>query len=214
MDSKNNIDQLFREKLFSQEVTPSAMAWDQVNQKINKKKPVMIYWAAASISAILFISVFIWTKKESSQKIAVNEIDHPALVDTNWLTIPKKNSVNDIQLGTYASTNTAPSTRSLILQVDQLDTEFIALNLMVLDSKRPSVALIWPALDMVKIKKYKPENRPTIKITYIASNQEASDTVKAKAINKFWSVAQSLSTTTVLADLRDAKNNLFVKNQP
>jgi hypothetical protein len=102
----------------------------------------------------------------------------------------------------------------LILHGDHLNPEFIALNLIVLDSKRPSVALIWPALDMVKIKKHEPENRPTIKITYIASNQEASDTVKATAINKFWSVAQSLSTTTVLADLRDAKNNLFIKNQP
>jgi hypothetical protein len=66
----------------------------------------------------------------------------------------------------------------------------------------------------VYCKKRENDKRPTVKITYIASEKPAVDTTEARVINKFWSVAQNLTSTTVLADLRDAKNNLFVKNQP
>ena len=57
------------------------------------------------------------------------------------------------------------------------------------------------------------EEKPAVKITYIASDQNSvdieKDTVKFNLFNKVWSIAQNTSPIEIISDLRDAKDGLI-----
>ncbi|MEQ8237957.1 MAG: hypothetical protein RIA69_02025 [Cyclobacteriaceae bacterium] len=216
MDSKNKLDQLFREKLFSEETTPSAMAWDQVNRKINKRKPVIWYWLAASVAAILIFSLVLWPYQNTRTGVMIANVDHPVLLDTMRIEIPyRKSRLSNQMMAVEEAPNTEQTKNTFAENTQKPMIDFAVMDVLILTSKKPTLSMDWPTSDLGMIqKKRESENRPTVKITYIASEKPAVDTTEARVINKFWSMAQNLTSTTVLADLRDAKNNLFVKNQP
>lgn len=214
MDSKNNIDQLFREKLFSQEVAPSAIAWDQVSGRINKKKPVILYWIAASITAILAISIVFWPVKEAEMNLAISEVNHPTIIEQQDIRIPNRELAEKVK-AIYATANNETDRKGkAAIDKQNMDVLFVAMEEFQIEAKAPSLAMNWPVNEMVNIKKYEPLESPTVKITYIASNTGSTEANDTKMINRFWSVAQNLTNQSVLADLRDAKNNLFTKNAP
>jgi hypothetical protein len=64
---------------------------------------------------------------------------------------------------------------------------------------------------MIPGMKVKEFDEPTVKITYIASNEPEAKSPKLGQFINY--LSSDLSPTDLLADIRDVKDNLFSKNQ-
>jgi len=69
MNKRNEIDQLFSNRLEGAKVTPSAAAWSQLENNLqkNKKKPIFWFYRVAAAILLIMVSIFTWNVLENKQ---------------------------------------------------------------------------------------------------------------------------------------------------
>lgn len=218
MAQENRIDQLFREKLHGNEVRPSAQAWRQVNAQIGKKNKWPVYMSmAASVSILVLIGYLLIGLKNQDQTGSVATIDHPRALKEAFrpieiMMVAQRNEITPT--GTAAASHIPAHLAELENTEDLVKFAPISIANIRAVPQELNVPLDLSAASLSLERTVPQEVRPAVKITYIAAAEPANDTTKTKGISKFWSVAQSFSPAEVLADIRDAKDNLLSRNAP
>jgi len=206
----NELDRLFRENLDQYEVQPAASSWEQVQSQIAGKRnkwliPMRIAAAIiVLISATIAVINFSKTGTDLNGQLAI--ADHPVLERSfsfEW-NIPAKAKIqikeSKVPVSTVAQATVAP-VKAEPAQIQQFKTielstyndKMVAANLP-LDTSLKGVEMLEP-------------KQPSIKITYIASNQPAEKTHKLSQLMS--RLSQDVSPTELLSDIRDAKDHLF-----
>ncbi len=206
----NNIDRLFREGLDQFEMTPAPASWDQVQGQIaGKKNKVIIWQVAAAISIIFTAALVIWNYiPEENNAPYVASIDHPSATKTfnyEW-NVPTTNKSRKVE----KTREEAPAIKTPLETREQILTrKFEMLSLASINETsikselKENIRLI--DINGIEI----PENK--VKITYIASNKP--DTTKTNNFGQFLEyLSKDLEPATLLADIRDAKNQLLSRN--
>ncbi|WP_258098820.1 hypothetical protein [Marinoscillum pacificum] len=216
----NNTDRLFREGLDQYEVTPQAQSWKEVQSILNKKKKAA--WLPISIAAaiLLLITAALLVKNYQQGLIMdgpqVADIDYPQpTLDPDRILIPK----NGVKVETPADKPiTAPSTKQTVL---------FANNSTKTDKKIEETEPIkMETLELVAIQEVRLQElpqpkfnygfevmtveKPTVKITYIAENDPVQK--KNKLNSLITTISKDASPIEILADIRDAKDNIFSRN--
>lgn len=213
MAQSNKTDSLFRDRLISLEVSPMEDSWSGVQQGLERKAtPWGWYGVSLAIAIVLMVVGFLlWpvvSNVERSQ--IVGRIDHPTVQATTWpdaslRKVPKKTpelvnqtlAVNP-KIKKYDSKTRGRNAEEKTATVElQPILNVISIDIAIVD--------IIPEITEIEAQEAMP-----IKITYIADeNAEHQDRNK---LNKMIAVAQKLSPADMLADIRDAKNNLLNRN--
>lgn len=104
MENKN-IDNLFQEKLTNLEATPNKKVWQEIEQKLTKKKRrILPFWWFSSVAALFLIGFFLFPFSENKKNNFDNNI---IITDTPNTKTPK----NNILLDTFS---TKKPTKTLI----------------------------------------------------------------------------------------------------
>ncbi len=207
----NDLDRLFRENLDQFEVTPKASSWDAVAGEINSTRSYGIYFKAAAAVITLLIAAgwFVWKDASTTENGMVAIADHPvqneqmieievpekvAVVEKQRKQLPVRKSIQNMAVAKEV-VEAAP-----LWSYDSY--QIVAINEVNLSEE-------------LRLNLHTPEGKPskvsgTIKITYIASNEQ---TIEKNKITGFLSqISQEVQGTHLLADIRDAKDNLFSRN--
>lgn len=219
---QNNIDRLFREKLDAFEQAPSKGAWAEVEKQIRPKKTPTMYWVAASVSLLLISWViFPFNQQETFTPIA-GEVTHPVFEKTQDFVLPvieevKKETKTKKERPKKQSASQSQFAANMDIQVKKQPV-LEDIEPLELDSKTAvaEVAQEQPVIRKEVIEQVeKPEFR-TVKITYIASAGNTSETEVAKSkadststLKKFIAFAEKIDPGDVLADIKTAKDNLI-----
>ena len=209
MDQHNKTDQFFREKLDQVEFTPTPQAWDQIQGQIKpakRSRTLLFVRVAASIAVLLSLTFLYFQLSTASEDILIGQVDHPQLLDAPSLDIPvaaslkKETNIYPIVRKSAAQPAKTPETEKTIRPTIQL----AAIEKVHLSTTLEASG---------ELKNNPVEEKPAVKITYIASDQNSvdieKDTVKFNLFNKVWSIAQNTSPIEIISDLRDAKDGLF-----
>ncbi|WP_421876081.1 hypothetical protein [Marinoscillum sp.] len=205
----NNLDRLFREGLDQYEVTPNAQSWKQVQGQIaiNKKRGMWL-WSAAAAVALLLVGTMVlrninWTTPSDGQLIS--GIDHPAQA-----ALPAKIFVPAEEQEVAPMTVQMNKVDKPASKPQQVMEELPKYELIQIASIQTVQINGLPAPKFgQELKEFEIE-KPTVKITYIADNQP---TDKKNKLNEFiTSISKEASPIEILADIRDAKDNIFSRN--
>jgi len=217
---QNNIDRFFREKLDGNEVLPSSKAWNEVEKQIGgKKKPVVLYWVAATIS-LLLISWIVWPEyKASIQGIASGEFDHPI-----WVKKASPGMPIAASLSPKRTSDPGKETMTLV-QKNQIAKETVDIKKTVVSeeiikkvSLEESIAkeeTVPPPQEVEEIEVVPSKVEPIyskVKITYIASNKNVGEEAKADstgALKKLIAFTDKIDPGEMLADIKSVKDNLL-----
>lgn len=215
----NKLDQLFRENLDQLEMRPSAEGWDRVQDRLaGKKKGAWILSVKIAAAAVVVItaSVVVSNLDEGKKQPLVSGVDHPVInQEREWrFDIPMESS------DSKKPVRKQPQSLMMAMQKAEQKNgkdgvilkEIPVLSIAALDKPILEVDLA-PRNIQIMGGKVEPE-KPFIKITYIASGKgPVSEDVKNEGkISKVLAVAKEVSPTDLLADIRDAKDNLFRRN--
>lgn len=210
-----NIDRLFRENLDQVEMTPSAEGWKQVKSQLTTKQPVWIMpmRIAAAVTVLIIASLLLFNDEQSGSQGMISEADHPVLNTVPEFNISEEliakaetsatQSKNKV-VNSSGSVKPAPGEEKVEIQ-EPMNTYTIAristnkLDVISLDLK-PGLVEKDPALD-----------QPSIRITYIAANTPDESDNNGK-LSKMLTLAREVTSSELLADIRDAKYHLFNKN--
>ena len=210
----NKLDRLFREHLDQAEYTPKAESWDAVKGQISQssKGGLSIYMKVAA--AVVFVLTATWviiqTQPQSGNVLLISNINHPIPASTYQWEWPEIEMETRLDL-THPVIDTTPKTMMASRQTEEevmKRTEIPLFDLSAINNIELAVAMERPTLQLAP-KAPAPES-PNIKITYIAT--QPSDTTKTNMFSELISLAKETQPMDLLADLRDAKNNLFNKN--
>ena len=97
MNTQNNLDQIFRDRLHDLEANPDAIVWSNIAQQLQPKKQkrsvLPFWWIAASVAVIIF-GVFVANNTNLNATDSTNSV-----VNTQYKTIskPKKQINNSIK---------------------------------------------------------------------------------------------------------------------
>tara|TARA_B100001245_G_C22871367_1_gene419006 strand:- start:786 stop:1442 length:657 start_codon:yes stop_codon:yes gene_type:complete len=216
----NNTDRLFREGLDQFEVTPQAQSWKAVQSQLNQKKKI-VWWPMSIAAAILLLITAALLVKNYQQGFIMDgpmvaDIDYPQpTLDPDRILI----SEDEVKVETPADkTITTPSTNQTVLFANNtpktddktVETEPVKIGTLEL------VAIQEVRLQELPQPKFNYDfevmtvEKPTVKITYIAENEPAE---KKNKLNSFInSISKEASPIEILADIRDAKDNIFSRN--
>ncbi len=261
--TKHKLDQLFKDKLEHTTVEPSSMAFEKFQNQISgKKKPLAWFYIAASVSLILGVSTWFWTKNyEESVDIASTEanIVDPIYDLDGWAEdVQQSNSALTLEQVPNASvpgsaaplvadTKEVPSTVNVTIAqketspaleiiavaqskdlrakevIDKEESEALKeIPELDLESDHPVLVVATNEIEEIREPTVKP--LPKVKITFISgkkkrksliaeANMSADSTnVKDGTFNKILNSARSLANGSLIADLRDVKENFFNKN--
>ncbi|MEQ9403056.1 MAG: hypothetical protein RIM99_05680 [Cyclobacteriaceae bacterium] len=220
---QQKIDQLFREKLDSFEVAPSAGAWSKVEKKITtERNPVKFYWIAASVS-LLIITWVVWPQESVNDLTPIaSEINHPVQIEGPELLLPQAPVITKKEerlvvakvmkqpaAQLVANTTEAGSKEAMEESIPELNIENAVVNT---ETMQPEV-LKQPELE--KLETFEPAagfetDLSKVKITYISSateKRQAPDSVSG--IKKLFAIAGKLSPGDVLADIKTAKDDFI-----
>ncbi len=233
---QQKIDQLFREKLDSHEVTPSDQAWLEVEKRIGpSKSSTKFYWIAAAVSAIL-ITWVVWPEQrmENFTPIA-SEVNHPEL-NTDFIfewAIPdiKKERIKDVEPkiekpGAVQLVAEEPTKNPIKDVVDEtileeapvfkIDTETAVADTDTQQEEQEAENVLPEAAEIVEeVAEASTDNKikidlSKVKITYIANTAEKEqEKDSVGAFKKIMAFAGKLSPGEVLADLKTKKDDLF-----
>jgi len=206
-----DLDRLFREKLDQIETAPAAASWQQVQRQITPKKA---YWImpraiAAAVAILVVASWIIWNdlspKTKKSQQLS--EINHP-VIGEEILVIEIPERINSQKIKTSMASVVQPQKvieKGLKPSISLKPFRSIAMLDRNLQTELP--------IDItLRMDNMAPEHGETIKITYVASNQ-LSDEASSGRIGNFLSyLSREAAPTEILADIRDAKNQLLSRN--
>lgn len=216
----NNPDRLFRENLDQLEITPSAEGWNQVRDQITKKKsgwiiPVRV---AAAVTIVLTTTITLLILGESTGgQQPISSIDHPIQAPALDLeiNIPEQNQIAK-KTGQSIKQNLVDDNKIKEKINSQEQEEGSAVQIMstlvITGINRPLIGSDFSTKNLKLVDDQHEPELPSIKITYIASEESASDSTKTSKISKVFAFAKDVSGSDLLADLRDAKNNLFKRN--
>lgn len=223
MGQSNKIDQFFNSKLESLELEPAVGSWDQVQSQIGTKKSPWFVLAGKVAAAviILIVSVFTYINLSSGTKSnLIGAIDHPVQLDNETQALekivvpePKKemillaaNAQKEPSIIDKANTEKKKPIERLDEEVEVFTIARIAINQddfnVINEAKLPTLNTSGA------VKSYDTK----IKITYIASSENPDSEVNDGKLNRIITVAQNVSPSGLISDLRAAKNNLFETN--
>ncbi|MFT6882896.1 MAG: hypothetical protein ACJAVY_001696 [Marinoscillum sp.] len=207
----NDLDRLFRETLDQYEVAPKASSWDAVAGEINSMRSYGIFFKAAAAVITLLIAAgwFVWKDASTTENGMMAIADHPVQSEQMiGIAVPEKVAVIEKQ---RKSQPAQKPIQNMAVAKEVVETaplwsyanyQIIAINEVNMNEELP-------------LNLHTPEGKPskasgTIKITYIASNEPTNERNK---ISGFISqISQEVQGTHLLADIRDAKDNLFSRN--
>ncbi|WP_258105198.1 hypothetical protein [Marinoscillum sp. MHG1-6] len=206
----NQTDLLFRERLSNMEVTPTELAWQQFQQEIVPKKSVKVrtYWAAAASIAILLAVVAFWKTDSVSDQYLSGSIDHPVQrkeqIVVIALPVPDPQKISDSQsdpIYKLATKTAEPETNHII--VEERVPEIFTVE------AKPAQQIAIPYSYSLDLAPVPADVSQSVRIAHMPGNKK--DGV-GESLTKVISVAQQVSPAGLLADLRDAKNQLLSRN--
>lgn len=217
----NKLDQFFRENLDQVEIAPSAEGWRYVQDQLSTKKgnkTGLIWKVAAVVTVLVAATVALWNVPEGSKQQWISAVDHPVVDDgMTWsFDIPRHHVAHEAanekankpqRLISKQNSQSHPSANQMVRE------EIPTLRVAALNEPKIEVEL---DLQDVAIPKEQPEEEATyIKITYIASTaskKAVRDDDSEGRLTKVLSAAKEVHTLELLADIREAKDNLFRRN--
>ncbi|MEP1093551.1 MAG: hypothetical protein ABJG78_00480 [Cyclobacteriaceae bacterium] len=227
---QQKIDRLFREKLDSFEVAPSAKSWSEVEKKIGaNRNPIKFYWIAAAVSTIV-ISWVVWPQENGMEFTPIaSDVDHPVLETTPDLTLPileRKTQEKLIQPKVKSQVNAQLVAQTPVkMQVkDVLSEKIEGLPLVELESKTAIAVVETEEIETtpmgvknaVETVEEQVDNKikvdlSKVKITYIAAAVEETKQEKDSVgtFKKFIAFAGKISPGDVLADIKTAKDDFI-----
>jgi hypothetical protein len=217
--STHKLDRLFNEKLSNQEVTPSQEAWELLNERLTHKKNNKAYlkYAAAiilliSISAILVIPSYFDNHEDNYASIVVDRPTQESF-NFNWnLKEVEKNKmvVNSSQQQIAASENQTDNVYSQPQPATKQNSEKAEYVIAKTETfELESIRKISVDVHNISFKdQIQPfsVNSPTVKIKYIAENDDKAEDKKLKKIINY---ARANSPVDILADIRNAKDQFI-----
>lgn len=215
----SKIDRLFRENLYNVEVNPSEESWNEVERSLKhaKKPSFKVYWIAATVSLVIVTWVIWPNNHEHKLQITRGSIDHPT-IEKHELWELANNDIKNIGSLTRSETRADTSQKETTNSRQKDTTTGPSHTPFELLNTRKSMAglniaeLSSSELALKTIPTGKKSESHNIKITYIASSQEATQkTDSTKIFKKLWAFAGKLTPGDVLADIRAAKDD-FINN--
>ena len=217
MAMANNLDRLFRENLDQFEVTPQASSWEQVQGQIAGKKgfwvtPIKI---AAAIVVLLAATIVVINLSEQEQGDYLSAIDHPEYQDrySFRLELPSVNLENTVApvVATQPKIKATETSQTVTEKSDFEEITYEAISVASLKNFQLEAEL--PVRNQLKISGLPKQETPAVKITYIATHQPQTDSLKVNKFNTLIAYfSNDVSPTEILADIREVKDNLFSKN--
>lgn len=222
MDQLNKTDNFFKEKLNDLEVTPMEESWSKVHGQIgNKSRPYWMFVKVAAVFAIaLAATLIVLDEKEIKQEIS-GTIDHPKLERSNLEIITPNDKTIEMFSSKVVKQDVKKTTGLITRKTKRVEVEpFVSRHFKKKDLQIPSVGRIvvneidvGPQNKLPELMKINDKNstiNSSIKITYIASNQNTNEATGR--LNRMVSVAQNISPAGLITDLRDVKNNWLDPN--
>ncbi len=210
----SELDRLFREGLDPYEAMPKAQSWQEVQNRLSKKKRVI--WVPVSVAAAitLLITAAILIKNQLSEPAKPERL--VAIVDfPKPPGAPAAIRIQEEVLTTqhpghlYSSTeDITPLTRPTEPQKEEPKPLLMAeLKLTAIHEVRLA-EVPTPQLkhDLEEIY----QKKTAIKITYVAENNRTGK--KQKLTSLISTLSKEASPIEILADLRDAKDQIFSRN--
>ncbi|MEP5613041.1 MAG: hypothetical protein ABJP45_12370 [Cyclobacteriaceae bacterium] len=225
---QQKIDRLFREKLDSLEVAPSAKSWSEVEKKIGaNRNPIKFYWIAAAVSAII-IGWVVWPKEDVMEFTPIaSEVDHPVLEATPDLTLPileRKAQEKLIDPKIRKQVNAQLVAQEPVKVKDVPNEKIEELPLVELESKTAKAVAEVQEVETIPLEiestvetiNEQIDNKikvdlSKVKITYIAATEQEIKQEKDSvgAFKKFIAFAGKISPGDVLADIKTAKDDFI-----
>lgn len=212
----NKLDQLFRENLDQLEVKPSADSWGKVQHQLAGKKG---YWfspmkIAAAVLVVVAATVLLFNDSQEQERQALlTEVDHPAVVPTESWTIEvpsasiKNESAEPPQPRMVA--DVAPKAQKPVEEVQNALHPIPLIAVAGLNDAKLDADLSPRNLHAITHDSEIEEQ--VIRITYIASSVGEAD-IDENRLNKIIAIVKEVTSSGILADIREAKDNLFRKN--
>jgi len=206
----NDLDRLFREGLDQFEMAPAPASWDQVQGQIAGKRNKMIIWRVAAAIIILISATLViinWGNDEINTQY-ISAVDHPSDTEKfrfEWKIPEDMPTKGNTQVEKVQPQSKVPAPDKQEILTKQFETLTLAsINETKIDFElNGNIQLI----DL----KGKEITTEKIRITYIASN--TPDTTKTNNFGQIWEyLSKDLQPATLLADIRDAKNQLLSRN--
>ncbi len=219
--STNKTDQLFRRKLEELEVAPSVDSWKTVKGQIQEKPTRAFYfmWAAASVVVLISVGYLLYTFPEQSGQPLLSVVDHPVVPAESLIEIPNEQPEKSLEVSipsekrtiTHPEKRTNQESVATVAPIVGSESEpFTLIAVERIDNPRLEVSL---SVDFAASVLYTEITQlPTVKITYIASNPSELGLPISDRLSKLITKAQQVSPGDLLADIRDAKDQLLSRN--
>lgn len=210
----NKLDQLFRETLDQYEMNPSSQSWDKVQDRLagSQKNTWLTPWRiAAAIALLVTAAVLTLTYEPDRPMEFVAGADHPIESETfAWnVQVPDKPTPKKPSEPSLAGAP-APAAPAESLVPEEQPVAYSTLQVARISDFKIDQEL--PVKTSFPLKT-DPDTEPyAIRITYITASTSESPEDSENKLEKVFSIARELSATELLADLRDAKDNIFRRN--
>lgn len=214
----NNLDRLFRENLDQFEVTPQASSWEQVQGQIAGKKGFWVTPMKIAVAIVVLLAatiVVINLSEKEQQGDYLSAIDHPEYPDrySFRLELPSVNLENTAApvAATQPKVKATETSQTVTEKSDFEEITYEAISVASLKNFQLEAEL--PVRNQLKISGLPKQETPAVKITYIATHQPQTDSLKVNKFNTLIAYfSNDVSPTEILADIREVKDNLFSKN--
>ncbi|MFY0599976.1 MAG: hypothetical protein JXR03_09920 [Cyclobacteriaceae bacterium] len=227
MDQLNKTDDFFSSRLTSIEVEPSADSWAKVQGQIGKKVTPWYLNKVAAAILLLFTSAtlvyLVSTGKEDDKNALIGEtIVSPSIDETIGFESP--NILSAKTQNTAVHSKKAIKKESIAIAVKK--TEAVKKDISMTNMESIEI-LSPPRIAINFLENNQPNEKPDIhkgnnesikleqqrvKIIYIAKSESPESDRANDKFNRVRTVAQNVSPSNLLADLRDAKDNFFAMN--
>jgi hypothetical protein len=197
---QNKIDKLFQDQLASYEVTPSKMAWEKVERKLDNKISFVSYLKIAAVVVIsLSVGLYYWNIPGET-KLAVTDgikIDHPVPLVDQRIDLPERSI--DVVTSSSSAEEIKPSVtieqipvvnKYPLIAVERIEHEVFD----IVEFRSVNVNLNVPEDTRIRIKYFANATTP----------DKPASKVKLSNIIKY---AKENSAVDVLTNIRDAKDN-------
>lgn len=212
----NNIDRLFRENLDQFEVTPSVESWNKVQQQIARKQRKG-FFIPMSIAAAIIILIVASVLIIDTEKFAPMDGQYVSLDYSAPFAPAEFEVIIPLESPQIAKNNpgkmTLPTRKNPSVEAKSDNESFghiVYEPFTVASINSAKLEVRSPALNLSGVNIPDEQYQSSIKITYIAHNQQ--DSTKTILGGFFASLSRDVSPTDLLADIRDVKDNLFSKN--
>lgn len=214
---QQKIDRLFREKMDNLEVMPSEGAWSQVEKQIRPKKTYKVYWMAAAVT-LIFASWALWPSQIQTNFTPIaSEVTYPPLNGSDEFPFGEiKVAKIEEESASKKDMIYLPKKQLVAKEESTVNKTQVSLDEMApieIESKT-TVAIAEIEQPEVIDKLINDQPVEPVKIIYIASaknqvSEELQKTDSANTLKKFIAFAEKIDPGEVLADFKNAKDNLL-----